>query len=115
MDLKQLKDTVDFTIKNLRDYEDPSEIPVLITLSEPSIGSRAFSQVVHVGMGFDWEHGQFRIAAEKQLVSIGKALTDVKSIVCHPYDGRNYYFCPRCEGKISKDDRYCRYCSQKLR
>ena len=115
MNLKELKNTIDFTIERLHDYEDLNEIPVLITLSDKSIGSRASSIITYAGMGIDWEHGQFRIEPAKHLVSKGNSLVDIKSIVCRPFDSRNYYYCPRCEGKASKDDKYCRHCSQRLK
>ena len=61
MNLKELKNIVDFAIENLQHHQNPEEISVLITLSESSVGSRASSTIKYVGMGFDWEHGQFRI------------------------------------------------------
>ncbi len=115
MNLKELKTIIDFTLEHLQPHQNPEEIDVLITLSETSIGSRASSAIKYAGMGFDWEHGQFRLEPVKQLVCKGNTLTDVKEVQCRQYDGRNYYFCPRCQNKISKDDKYCRYCSQKLK
>jgi len=114
VNLKELKTVVDSTIEHLH-FEKPENISVLITLSEGSIGARASSGVKRVGLGFDWEHNQFRIEPNKALVTKGNNLSDVKSISCRQYDGRNYYFCPRCEQKISKNDFYCRFCSQKLK
>jgi DNA-directed RNA polymerase subunit RPC12/RpoP len=116
MNLKELKETIDFVIGQLRhDYEKPEQIPVLINLSENSIGARASSGVNYACMGIDWEHGQFRLQPSKSLVSKGNALTDVKEVVRKEFEGRAYYFCPRCGDKIAKDDYYCRYCGQKLK
>jgi len=106
---------IDYIISNLRDYENPKDIEVLITLSESSVGSRAFAKVKYVGMGFDWENGQLRIESEKPIVSKGNNLGNIKKVECQQYDGRNHYFCARCESKISKEDKYCRYCSQTLK
>jgi hypothetical protein len=114
MNLMQLKKAVDLTIENLK-HQNPHEISVVITLSERSIGSRALSQVKYVGKGFDFENGQFRIEPSKDLVTRGNSLTDVKRVMFRQYDEKKYYFCPRCESKISKNDYYCRDCSQKLR
>ena len=114
MDLLELKTIIDSTIENLR-YEKPENISVLITLSESSIGPRASSSVKYASLGFDWEHNQFRLQPRKPLVTKGNSLTDVKNITCKQFEGRNYYFCPRCQQKISKNDSFCRYCSQKLK
>jgi len=115
LNLLELKTNVDYIINNLRDYQDPKDIIVAITLSESSIGSRAFARIYSVGMGFDWESGQFRIEPQDSLVREGNTFKDVKKVECKPFEGRNYYFCPRCEGKISNDDKFCRYCGQKLK
>ena len=115
MNLEELKENIDSTIRHLNDYENPKNIMVLISLKENSMGGRASSGVSCVGMGFDWEHGQFRIEPTKSLVSMGNAITDIKSVICKEYDGRKYYKCPRCESKISKNDNYCRECGQKLK
>lgn len=115
--LSDLKRAVDFEIGQLREYESPDDIPVIVTMSESSVGSRAGTTIHHAGIGMDWEHGQFRIAPDKPLVCKGNTLQDVKPAVCRPYDGRNYYFCDNCGGggKVSKDDKYCRYCGQRLK
>lgn len=41
---------------------------VVITISEPSIGSRAKVGIDSIYPGFDWEHGQIRIESEKPIV-----------------------------------------------
>lgn len=115
MNLLELKKIIDYTIKNLHSYQHPQEIPVLITLSESSIGSRAASGIKYAGLGFDWERGQFRLEPTKTLVTKGNALNDKKSVKCKQFEGRNFYFCPRCDSKIAKNDSYCRDCGQKLR
>jgi len=115
MNLLELKQNIEFTIKHLNEWDKVEDIFVLITLSESSIGSRASEKIKYVGMGMDWEHGQFRLEPEKPLVHKGNSKQDVKLVVCRQYDGRNYYFCPRCETKISKNDMFCRDCGQKLR
>lgn len=115
MNLVELKTIIDFTIENLHDYQDAGKIPVLITLSESSIGARASSEVIYANLGFDWEHGQFRIQPIKKLVTKGNALNDIKQIKCEQFEGRNFYFCPKCNCKIAKSDYYCRECGQKLK
>ena len=115
MNLLELKQNIEFTIKHLNEWDKAEDISVLITLSESSMGSRASEKVKYVGMGIDWEHGQFRLEPEKPLVHKGNSMQDVQSVACRLYDGRNYYFCPRCESKISKNDMFCRECGQKLK
>lgn len=117
MNLKELKGTIDFTISTLHKYESPEDIPVLITLSEPSVGSRASSGVIYVGTGIDWEHGQLRIEPEQKLVRKGNAKTDVIPSYEHtPYGGgRKVFICKMCGCQVGKDDRYCKHCGQRLR
>lgn len=115
MNLKELKEIVDFEIKNLREYEKPEDISVLITLSESSMGARASSSIKYIGMGFDWEHGQFRIEPSLSLVRKGNALTDVKPVVKDDFSGVKFWACPKCRLKVAKDDIFCRHCGQKLR
>lgn len=116
MNLAELKDHIDFTINNLHSLDKPEDIPVLITLSESSVGARASTKVIHVGMGMDWESGQFRIYPESELVRKGKALTDAKLVIEHlPLGGgRKIYICQSCGCYVGKEDRFCKHCSQKL-
>jgi hypothetical protein len=117
MNLEELRIAVNSAINSLHEYENPKEISVLINLKEPSIGARTSSAVKCANMGFDWEHGQFRIEPEKHLVRKGNGLKSVKqAICCESHDiNRKYYICPICEGQIAKNDKYCKYCGQKLR
>lgn len=111
--LADLKAYID-QIAETSNWENLDKIALYITLAENSIGSRAYETVRCVGMGIDWEHNQFRIEPTQNLVHKGNSIQDAKSIVCRPYDGRNYYWCPTCQGRVSKGDRYCRACGQKL-
>jgi hypothetical protein len=117
MNLKELKENIDFRIANLNTYEKAEEIPVLITLAESSIGARASCKIQSVSMGFDWEHGQIRIEPEQKLVRKGNSLNDAKPVVIYaPINGgRKSYDCQTCGRSVSKDDRYCRHFGQKLK
>ena len=57
MILSELKKQVDFLCDN-----GHGDNPVLITLSESSIGSRAANGITGIHIGIDWEHGQGRIS-----------------------------------------------------
>ena len=114
MNLEELKSVVDGTIEHLYN-KAAKDVPVLITLSESSMGARSSCVAKYAGLGFDWEHGQFRIEPNNPLVSKGNRLDDVKSIIKRDFNGRCQYCCPKCLQKISKNDIYCRYCGQKIK
>lgn len=65
MNLKELKTYIDNIYNSCR---NPENISILITLCEGSIGPRASAGVKNMHLGFDWEHGQFRIEPEIPLV-----------------------------------------------
>lgn len=113
MTLIELKKIIDANVND--PYTESAKLQVVVTLNEPALGARACTKVNWVGMGIDWEQNQFRIETTDQITRKGKALTDVMPVVCKPYDGRNYYFCKRCENKIGKFDKFCRECGQKLK
>ena len=113
MNLKKLKDIVDFSTMQSK-CKDPEEISVVITLEESSVGCRAYSEICHAGMGFDWESNQFRIQPRKKLVTQGHTFNDPMPIIVKQYNGRNFYKCPKCPNKVTKSDNFCRHCSQKL-
>lgn len=114
LDLLRLKLLIDRIIVHDMD-KNYSNVPVLITLAESSMGARASCKVVHANLGMDWERNQFRIEPVVPLVRQGNSLLDVKEAKCKAFAGRNYYFCSTCDQKVAKDDYFCRYCSQKLK
>ena len=65
MNLKELKDRIDFLYEVSR---NPEQINVYITISEKAIGGRAKCGVKSVGLGADWEHNQLRIEPEDKLI-----------------------------------------------
>lgn len=83
---------------------------VLITLAERSIGARASIGIYWAGMGFDHEAGQFRLEPDEHLY---------KSLRMDEPAGvsklENFYICNKCLRKVTKSDRYCRHCGQRLR
>lgn len=67
-------------------------------------------------MGIDWEHNQFRIQPADDICRFGRLKDAPAPKVGLKFDGRSYYFCPRCGGgyRVKKDDRYCGDCGQRL-
>ena len=106
--VKDLKDIIDRTNENDLDAH------VVITLDEPSIGSRASTSIIMAHMGFDWEANQFRIEP-KEPIARNKFSRDT------PRDIRKWregYFCPRCDGSLMKKEvkegHYCSRCGQRF-
>lgn len=113
--LHDLKEHIEF----LYEHGSNGDEPVLITLSEPSIGGRAASAVTGICEGIDWEHGQIRIASEKPLISKEKDRDVPRPVKVRKYDLGNGKIkkiraCPVCENHCKKDDRYCSRCWQRV-
>ena len=94
----------------------PENIEVVISTELPYItcGQRPCTGVKYVGMGFDWEYGQFRITPEEKLMCIKH---DTPQMVM---EWRGYYHCPKCEYMISKGRkadgiRFCSKCGQAVK
>ena len=106
--IKDLKDIID------RTNENDLNARVVITLDEPSIGSRAFTSIIMAHMGFDWENNQFRIEP-KEPIARNKFSRDTPRDIRKWRDG---YFCPKCDGSLMKkevkESRYCRRCGQRF-
>ena len=65
MNLKELKDRVDFLIKA---YHGAEDYEVVITLNNSSVGGRAKTGIRGVYSGIDWEMHQIRIEPEDKIV-----------------------------------------------
>lgn len=71
MNLAELKKRVDLTIQQIeRNGNSIESIPVYVTTSDDSLGGRAKIGVIWAGMGFDWEHGEFRIDTSEKIKRI---------------------------------------------
>ncbi len=114
MILSELKKQVDFLCDT--GYGDNS---VLVTLSEPSIGSRAATGITGIHSGIDWERGQVRISTEKKIISYGKDRDEVIEPRREDYNigsrTRHLFICPKCENQLRKDDNYCSHCGQRVK
>lgn len=72
------------TVERLRDilnemaenpcWKQDKESQVVITIEnfEANLGGRPYEKVQSVGLGFDWEMGQFRIEPENKLMEVSK-------------------------------------------
>lgn len=114
MKLYELKKNVDFLISNGHEQD-----AVLITLSDSSVGARASTGITGIYSGFDWEHGQVRIAAERKFTTYENNRDREMIPVMRDYDIgsriRHLLICPRCENHLRKDDNYCSHCGQKIK
>ena len=114
MTLSELKNQVDFLYEN-----GHVDNPVLITLSESSIGTRAATGITGIYSGFDWEHGQVRISTEKKIISYEKDRDNTMEPRREDYDigtrVRHLLLCPKCENQLRKDDIYCSHCGQRIK
>ncbi len=114
MKLIELKNKIDFICDRC---ENPKDIDVCITLVEPSVGGRAKVGVQSVNLGFDWEKNQLRIEPDKEIVRKGRDLQTVIPIKERfSFDKTCKVFrCPICDGHLNKNDRYCKFCGQRLK
>ena len=114
MILSEFKKQVDFLYDN-----GHGDNPVLVTLSESSIGSRAATGITGIHSGFDWERGQVRISTEKRIISYGKDRDNAIEPIREDYDigtrKRHLLLCPNCENQLRIDDNYCSHCGQRIR
>lgn len=114
MILSELKEQVDFLVSNGHGNDS-----VLVTLSEPSVGARAFTRVTGLYSGFDWEHGQIRISTEKKITSYVKNRDKEMVPIARDYDMgtriRHLVLCPKCDNHLREDDQYCSRCGQKIK
>lgn len=117
LNLRELKEYVEF----LYEHGCTGEEPVLITLSQNSVGSRASTGITHITEGFDWESGQIRIEPEEKLLKKEKDRDNAMPVRVKEYDlhyknGKKTIIrsCPICENHLKKDDRYCSRCGQRV-
>lgn len=112
MNLLQLKNAIDTALKVEKNAEN---INVVITTKVPYItcGQRPCTDVACVGMGFDWEAGQFRITPQEDLMAVKH---DVPQKVLKWSD---MYFCPKCEYALSvtksNSIKFCSKCGQAVK
>lgn len=114
MILSELKKQIDFLCET-----GHGDNPVLVTLSESSVDSRAATDITGIHSGFDWERGQIRISTERKIISYGKDRDEVIEPLREDYDIgsriRHLLLCPKCQNQLRKDDNYCGNCGQRVK
>ena len=112
MTLKELKNAVDTAMQFERNPENV-DVVISTTLPYSTCGQRPCTYVRYVGMGFDWEQGQFRIEPKEKLMEIKH---DVPQMVM---EWMGNFHCPKCEYMISKgrkaDAMFCAKCGQAVK
>lgn len=113
-----LQELYDAALRMLRIKKMKKDTPIIITTADRSIGGRAFVYATWIREGFDWESGQIRIDTDEKVLKYKNGRDAAKSPVIRKYEQAGKKFvvrkCPACENKIGKEDRYCKYCGQKI-
>lgn len=114
MKLIELKNDIDRLIE---ENEDNKEKEVVIPLAENSIGPVACAGTRILTCGFDWDSRRIFLHPSFALVRKGNSLSDVKEArrEVDKYSNFVYYICSKCHQKISKNDKFCKHCSQRLK
>lgn len=73
MTVERLRDILNELAENPY-WKQDKESQVVITIEnfEANLGGRPYEKVQSVGLGFDWEMGQFRIEPENKLMEVNK-------------------------------------------
>lgn len=113
-----LQELYDAALRMLRIKKMKKDTPIMTTTADRSIGGRAFVYATWIREGFDWESGQIRIDTDEKVLKYKNGRDAAKSPVIRKYEQAGKKFvvrkCPACENKIGKEDRYCKYCGQKI-
>lgn len=93
---------------------------VVVTLNQPSVGTRAFTNISAIYSGFDWEQGQIRIETEDKILSKEKDRDNVIEPIVKEYniiDNKRSIVrkCRICENKLRIADKYCSNCGQRVK
>lgn len=99
----------------LEEREIDPDTPVLITLSDSSMGGRASVGIQGLYTGMDWEKGQLRIEPQEKIFRNIKRMDTPIGITRETSGGVSFNACGKCRMKVAKDDTFCRHCGQRLR
>lgn len=73
MNLQELIDIIDKTIKHNPRIDLENVQVVITTAPDGTVGGRARAKVKYAGLGFDWERNQFRLEPEETLHKFTKS------------------------------------------
>lgn len=110
LSLLDLKRIVDAICKKTPNHMHPKDIPVLINLSEMSIGPGASEPVTGAYIGFDWEADQFRLYTKEKIIHEQLKRDNPRKSI----ERDKISWCPNCTCHVGKSDSYCKHCGQKL-
>ena len=102
MVLSELKKQVDFLCDT-----GHGNNPVLVTLSESSIGSRAATGIT--GIRYKLFHGSSYVKNRDEVIEPIREDYDIGSRI------RHLLLCPKCQNQLRKDDNYCGNCGQRVK
>ena len=85
------------------------KIPVVIMLSEPSMGPSAKSEVTGAYLGFDWDAGNFFIMPKEKLVR--QSFKDAEAKIVKR---SAFICCSSCGVQVKEHDFYCRKCGKRF-
>ena len=92
--------------------------PVVITLSQSSVGARACVGIQAITSGIDWESGQIRIEPLRQIIDRkndrDKAMAPRYEEIPNGSRVRELRLCPECGEILRKDDCFCSRCGRKV-
>lgn len=108
MNLEELQRIVNEAVSYTKDVHgiEAEHVEVKLTLSEPSIRSRASSDVKTAYLGLDLEKGEFRIDPNDMLVSSKR--TTLHKVL------KRLVNCEICDEAVCTTDNYCSSCGNKL-
>ena len=123
MNLKRMQEIINELVSEIEKKEGtptagtengPEVIPVVVVLSEPSVGKSSTAEVVCAGLGFDWDAGSFILRTKEDLVreNYGRGYAKIQKTV---YDEKPCYSCSNCCTIVSESDKFCKHCGKEFR
>ena len=113
MRLSEMKNIIDVYIA-----EGLGDAFVFVALNEPSVGPIRTTEITELYPGFDWDSGKILITTKDKICRLERSKDDLFPMILfvYKYETKTVVeaHCPRCEGKLKKDDNYCHECGQRV-